>query len=77
MKTDMENLEVVGEASHGMVSITMTGEHRVKDVKINPECVDPKDVDGLQDLIRVAINDAVNKLEARTKNMEGMPNLGF
>lgn len=76
MKTDVNNLEEVGESGNGLVRITLTGEYRIKDIKINPDCVDPKDVDGLQDLIRVAYNDAVNKVEAKTKNMEGLPNAG-
>lgn len=76
MKGDMEHLEVVGEGGHGLVTLTLTGEHRMKEIKIKPECCDPKDVEGLQDLIRVAYNDAINKLEAKTKHMEGISSLG-
>lgn len=76
MKGDIEHIEVTGEAGHGLVEITLTGEYRIKDIKIKPECCDPKDVDGLEDLIRVAYNNAVNILEAKTKNMEGLGSLG-
>ena len=77
MKNEMDNVEVVGESGHGLVTITLTGEHRMKSIAIKPDCVDPKDVEGLQDLIRVAYNDAVNKLETHTKNIEGTIGGGF
>lgn len=76
MKGEMEHLTVIGEAGNGLVTLTLTGEHRMLDLKIKPECCDPNDVEGLQDLIRVAYNDAVNKLEAQTKNMQGVGGLG-
>lgn len=77
MKGDMQHLTVVGEAGHGLVTLTLTGEYRMADIKIKPECCDPKDVEGLQDLIRVAYNDAINKLDTKTRNMEGMGHLPF
>jgi hypothetical protein len=67
---------VTGEGGHGLVQITLTGEHRMVSIHIKPEILDPKDVEGLQDLIRVAYNDAINKLESKTKNMEGLGSLG-
>lgn len=74
MKSNVNCLEVVGESGHGLVSLTLTGEYRMKEIKIKPDCIDPKDADGLQDLIRVAYNDAINKLEIKTNNMSGIPN---
>lgn len=71
MKSDMDNLEVTGVSGNGLVTITLMGDHRMKSIVIKPECIDPKDADGLQDLIRVAYHEAVNKLEEHTKNMEG------
>jgi DNA-binding YbaB/EbfC family protein len=71
MKNDLDNLEVTGESGHGLVTVTLMGDHRMKSIHIKPECVDPKDVEGLQDLIRVAYNEAVNKIDEKTKNMQG------
>jgi len=63
MQEEMENLEVVGSAGNGLVKITMSGDKQVKKVEINPECVDPEDIEGLQDLILSACNDASAQLE--------------
>ena len=63
MQEDMQNLEVTGSAGNGLVQITLSGEKKNKKLSINPECVDPEDIEGLQDLIIVAFNDAAKKIE--------------
>ena len=63
MQEDMQNLEVTGSAGNGLVQITLSGEKEIKKLSINPECVDPEDIEGLQDLIIVAFNDAAKKIE--------------
>ncbi len=60
---ELKNLEVTGEAGNGLVKVTVTGESKVKSVQINPECVDPQDVEGLQDLIQAACEDAYAKVD--------------
>lgn len=64
-----EKLE--GTAGGGMVTIVMTGHKEVVDVKINPEAVDPEDVEMLQDLILAATNDAIKKVEELTNSTMG------
>jgi nucleoid-associated protein EbfC len=71
MRTDIDSLEATGEAGAGLVTVLMTGDYRIKSVAIKKECVDPEDIDGLQDLVRVAFNDARNKIEEKTKAIEG------
>ena len=64
---DLAAMEVVGEAGAGMVTITMTGRHDVRSVRIDPVLMgDDKEM--LEDLIAAAMNDAVHKVEARTKD---------
>ena len=63
MQEDMQKLEVTGSAGNGLVEITLSGEKEVKKVSIKPECVDPEDIEGLQDLILVAFKDAMQKIE--------------
>lgn len=66
MQSQLQNLEVVGTAGNGLVSITLNGDHELKQIKIKPDCVDPEDVEGLQDLIKAAYLDATNKLKSNT-----------
>jgi nucleoid-associated protein EbfC len=49
---------VEGTAGGGAVRITMSGEQKILGVSIEPEVVDPEDVEMLQDLIMAAIADA-------------------
>jgi DNA-binding YbaB/EbfC family protein len=45
----------------GMVTITMTGHQQVQAVKIDPEALDPDDVETIQDLMVAAFNEALKK----------------
>lgn len=63
MQENLKNEEAVGTAGSGLVTVTLTGEYEVKSVKIKPECVDPDDVEGLEDLIKAAFEDASRKLQ--------------
>lgn len=76
MQEDMQQLEVVGTAGNGLVEIILSGEKEVKKITINPECVDPEDIEGLQDLILVAFNDAAKKVEEKSPN-SGLDGLGM
>lgn len=60
-----------GTAGGGMVTVTVTGHKEVVDVKINPEAVDPDDVEMLQDLILAAVNDAMKKIDELTNSTMG------
>lgn len=73
MQSQMKDTEVTGSAGNGLVTITLSGENDLKHVKIKPECVDPEDIEGLEDLIKAAYNDANKKLKAQ--QMEGMPSM--
>ena len=79
MQEELQNKEIVGEAGNGLVKVTMTGEKKVKSVKINPECVDKDDIEGLEDLIIGAFQDADEKLSQETQGggMPGGMNLPF
>jgi DNA-binding YbaB/EbfC family protein len=75
MQSTMQNVEITGSAANGLVTITMNGEYEIKAVKIKPECVDPEDVEGLQDLIKSAFKDALDKIQAHSMQQmpKGMP----
>ncbi len=59
--------EFKGEASNQLVVATFTGDKKLKNLTINPEAVDPEDVDMLQDLILIAVNDGLAKIEKETE----------
>ena len=66
-QSELASMEVVGEAGAGMVTVTMTGRHDVRSVRIDPALMG-EDKEMLEDLIAAAMNDAVHKVEARTKD---------
>lgn len=77
MQTQLQETEVTGTAGNGLVTITLTGDHEMKQIKIKPECADPEDIEGLEDLIKAAYRDASEKLKAQTpQDFPGMPGLG-
>ena len=63
---EIGNLEVVGEAGGGMVTVTMSGRHDVRRVSIDPGLIGD-DREMLEDLVAAAVNDAVRKVEAATQ----------
>jgi nucleoid-associated protein EbfC len=81
MQSNIQNLEVIGTSGNGLVSITLNGDHEMKQIKIKPDCVDPEDVEGLQDLIKAAYQDAFNKLKEDSSKLTGgmprIPGMGF
>jgi nucleoid-associated protein EbfC len=63
--------KIEGTAGGGMVTVVVSGHKEVIEVKINPEAVDPEDVEMLQDLVLAATNDALKKVEELTNNTMG------
>ena len=47
----------------GVVEVTVSGNREVTKVKIDPEAVDPDDVEMLEDLIMAATNEALRQIE--------------
>ena len=60
LQADLEEREFTATSGGGMIEVTVDGKHLVKSIKINPDVVDPDDVEMLEDLITVAINEAVS-----------------
>ena len=67
LQEDLENREYTATAGGGMVEVTIDGKHLVKNIKINPDAVDPEDPEMLEDLITVAVNEAISNA---SKNAE-------
>lgn len=60
---ELEEKEVSAAAGGGAVEVTVTGKKEVKSVKLDPEVVDPDDIEMLEDLIVAATNEALRKME--------------
>ncbi len=59
LQEDLENREYTATSGGGMVEVTVDGKHLIKSIKIKPEAVDPDDSEMLEDLITVAVNEAI------------------
>ena len=80
MQEEMESKEYDATAGGGMVKAVVNGKHELLSLTINPEAVDPEDVEMLQDMVVAAVNEAMRKGEAEAaQNMSkltGGLNLG-
>ena len=72
-QAEIEEKEFSSTAGGGVIEATVNGKKEVLAIKINPDVVDPEDVEMLEDLIMVAINDAMAK--AGSYNEETMGRL--
>ncbi len=72
VQEELAQTEVTGEAGAGLVAVTMTGRQDVRKVNIDDSLMsEEKEV--LEDLLAAAVNDAVRKVEANSKEkMSGM-----
>ncbi|MYB49078.1 MAG: YbaB/EbfC family nucleoid-associated protein [Dehalococcoidia bacterium] len=63
MQEEMETLTVEGSAGGGAVTAVVTGKMHVLSITIDPDVVDPEDVDLLQDMVLAAVNDGLRRAE--------------
>ena len=68
---ELEEKEMTATAGGGVVEITVSGKREVTKVKIDPEAVDPDDVEMLEDLIMAATNEAMRKIDEYSQNTMG------
>jgi hypothetical protein len=61
IQEEAANKTVEASSGGGMVAVTANGRQEILSIKIEPEVVNPDDVEMLQDLIQAAINDALRK----------------
>ena len=60
-QTEIENTEFTASSGGGAVEVSVNGSHEVKSIKIDPEVVDPDDVEMLEDMLIAALNEAQRK----------------
>lgn len=73
MRAELKNQIFTGTSGGGLVTVVLTGEKELKEIKIKPDCVDPQDVEGLQDLILAAHAEA---LKASTQQSNQLGSFG-
>ena len=81
---ELKNEVVEASAGGGMVTVKISGDLELKDLRIDPEAVDPEDVELLQDMVQAAVNEAIrsaqelaaSKMGAATGGLAGPGGLG-
>jgi DNA-binding YbaB/EbfC family protein len=67
MQAMLGEKSVEATSGGGMVKVVMNGRHEILTVKIDPEVVDPSDVEMLEDLVIAAVNEARTKVDEMVK----------
>src|ERR687895_1779280 len=68
---DLKNEIVEASAGGGMVTVKMTGEMELREIVIDPEAVDPEEVELLQDMVTAAVNEALRSAQELAANRLG------
>ena len=80
-REELNAREFSAASGGGMVKVTVNGAREVLSVEIDPQCVDPDDVEMLQDLVLSAVNgalkEAASTVEQEMGKLTGGMNLGF
>ena len=72
-QAEIAEMEFSASAGGGMVEATVMGDMTLKAVKIDPDAIDPEDVEMLEDMVVAAVNEALR--EASNTNNERMSSL--
>ena len=82
MQADMEksqaelaSKEFDASTGGGAITVKVSGEKVIKEIKIKPETVDPDDIEMLEDLILTCVNEALRKVDAEANSQFGKYNI--
>ena len=85
LQADLAEREFTATSGGGAISVTVTGKHELKELKIDPDIIDPEDPEMLEDLITVAVNEAIANATKTSEeemgaitgglNLPGMPGM--
>ena len=64
----VEESEFTASAGGGAVEVTVSGKHEIKSIKMQPEVVDPEDIEMLEDLLLASLNEAMRKADETMEN---------
>lgn len=71
MQEELAEITATGSSGGNIVNVTLNGKFEIVSVKLDPICVDPRDVQMLQDLIIAAHHDAMTKIQENIKAKYG------
>lgn len=84
VQAEIEETEFSASAGGGAVEVTVTGKHEIKAIKMQPEVVDPDDIEMLEDLIIASLNEAIRKANDKMDSEMGkitgglnVPGMGY
>ena len=72
LQDKFSNTKAVGSSGNGLVTIELNGNFEMVNISIKPDCVDPEDIEGLEDLIKEAYKIAAESLQEQMPNMDNM-----
>ncbi len=67
---ELEETVLSAQSGGGMVEVKITGKKKIVEIKIKPECVDPDDVEMLEDLVTACVNEALTKADELEKSKQ-------
>jgi DNA-binding YbaB/EbfC family protein len=68
LQKELEDIRAQGSSGGRMVTVTLNGKFQMMDIKLDPICVDNRDVQMLQDLIVAAHNNAMENVQEKIKS---------
>ena len=71
MQAELEEKEVTATAGGGVVTAVVNGKNELKSLTVDPDVVDPDDVETLQDLVMAAVNEGLRQIEEMTNDEYG------
>lgn len=68
VQAEIDKMETTASSGGGAVEVRVNGKKEILDIKLQPEIVDPDDIEMLQDLIMTAVNEALRQMEEISNN---------
>lgn len=68
---ELEATEFTGVANDDLVKVTMTGKREVLSVEIKEDIIDPEEKEIIEDLVMIAMNDALSQIDEQTEKVMG------
>lgn len=71
VQEELKDITATGSSGGNIVNVTINGKFEITHIKLDPVCVDPRDIQMLEDLIIAAHHDALSKIQEAIKSKYG------